>query len=94
MFWFKLRVHFCINIEVFFYFGGISASQVYGLLFVKVDFQRFSLLETMSEKPENMKNPKFGRVKVNKGKGFGLLFVKVDCLWDPHVEVMLKKRKT
>ena len=24
MFWFKLRVHFCINIEVFFYFGGMG----------------------------------------------------------------------
>ena len=67
---------------------------MYGLLSVQVDFLRFSLLKTMSEKPENMKNPKFGRVKANKGKGYGLLFVKVDFLWDPHVEVMLKKRKT
>ena len=49
-------------------FDGISAAQVYGLLFVKVDFLLISLLEAMSEKPENMKNPKFGRVKVHKGK--------------------------
>ena len=69
----------------------ISAAQVYGLLFVKVDFLLISLLEAMSEKPENMKNPKFGRVKVHKGKGYWSLLVKVDFLWDPHVEVMLKK---
>ena len=64
---------------------------MYGLLFVQVDFLRISLLKSMSEKPENMKNPKFGRVKDHKGKGYGLLFVKVDFLWDPHVKVMLKK---
>ena len=49
------------------------------------------MLEAMSEKPENMKHPKFGRVKVHKGKGYGLLFVKMDFLWDPHVEAMLIK---
>ena len=41
---------------------------MYGLLFVKVDFLLISLLEAMPEKPENMKHPKFGRVKVHKGK--------------------------
>ena len=41
---------------------------MYGLLFVKGDFLRISLVEAMSDKPENMKHLKFGRVKVNKGK--------------------------
>ena len=45
----------------------------------------------MSDKPENMKHLKFGRVKVNKGKGYGLFLVKVDFLGDPHVEAMLIK---
>ena len=41
---------------------------MYGLLFVKVDFLRISLLEAIPDKPENMNHLKFGRVKVNKGK--------------------------
>ena len=41
---------------------------MYGLLFVKVEFSSISLVEAMSDKPENMKHLKVGRVKVNKGK--------------------------
>ena len=41
---------------------------MYGLLFVKGDFLQISVVGAMLDKAENMKNLKFGRVKVNKGK--------------------------
>ena len=39
MFWFKLRVHFGINIEVFFYFGGMGVKwPIFLGFFKKIQF--------------------------------------------------------
>ena len=43
MFWFKLRVHFGINIEVFFYFGGMGVKWP---IFLGFFFKKINLVKT------------------------------------------------